>query len=656
MKNDTIREHRIEEIYVKGQSLKSKNSTSKVEVITTDEIKNMVVEQPLRLLEQLTGVNINAYGQGGVADEFSIRGFSSGGHGGDVAIEIDGVSLNESEGHSDGYADLNILIPLALKKISVYKGPSSALFGRFSRGGAVSLETRKGGNYSDVRLSGGSYNTFDAQYAMGKSFRIGKRENVLKTNFAAQWVTTNGFIKNSDILKGNVNGRIAYQISNKSEIALSVLGHKSDYHSPGYLTVDYYYANFDKRRNYPQEYYQNDGGGKTFVSEKLDFNHKVSDNVKLLLFGYAVQQDFSRIRKPRYFAEAQRGEFYKRNVYATGGSLNGNSHFADRDFNWITGFEFYNEDTHEERWNTSYRKKINQVRDRDYNINSFSAYAQGEWDVHQFFKPSVGIRFDTFAGRFNNDDPNVENFTKKFSGLSHFSPKLGFRSHLVQDFDFRVNVSNGFSLPDDDYSTLKYDKNARVRPVELWQYEAGFSYNNEKNFFFDITGYLVHSSREIYENLVTGELLNTGKTRRSGIEVGTKWSVINGLILRGNFTYTDSKILVGDDVGNKVGRVPQTVLHLGVNYISPVGLGTDIGFRNNSDYYTSNNNDYKDGGYKLVNFKIFYNFDKLFLNKGNVFIAVNNLFNEKYAAVVFGKSTISAAPERNVSVGVNYSF
>lgn len=33
------------------------------------------------------------------------------------------------------------------------------------------------------------------------------------------------------------------KLVDKSEIALSVLGHKSEYHSPGYLSADYYYAN-----------------------------------------------------------------------------------------------------------------------------------------------------------------------------------------------------------------------------------------------------------------------------------------------------------------------------------------------------------------------------------------------------------------------------
>lgn len=87
--NDSLKVKEIEEVLIKGQSLKSKNSSIQVGVIRNDQIKNLVVEQPLRLLEQIAGVNVNAYGQGGVADEFSIRGFSSGGHGGDVALPWD---------------------------------------------------------------------------------------------------------------------------------------------------------------------------------------------------------------------------------------------------------------------------------------------------------------------------------------------------------------------------------------------------------------------------------------------------------------------------------------------------------------------------------------------------------------------------------------
>lgn len=649
IKNDTIKERQIEEIYVKGQSLKSKNSTSKIEVVTTDEIKNMVVEQPLRLLERIPGINISALSQGGIADQFSLRGFTGAGHGGSAGVEIDGVILNEAAGH-DGYADFNILIPIGLKKITVYKGPSSALYGgRFAQAGTVSLETRKGDNYNDIRLSGGSYGTFDAQYAFGKTFKSGDREDVLKTNFAIQGFTTDGYIKNSGILKANVSGRMAYELTDKSEIAVSFLGHKSDWGAPGYIPKEQY---LDKKlRRYPHSTAENDGGRKTFLSERIDFNHKISDSVKLLVFGYAVQQDFVRYAKFTYTPTGQTERFYRRNAYALGASVNGNSQLSRRNLNWIVGTELYSDNTNARRWATTYRKRNNQTQDRNISIYSFSVYTQGELDLHRLFRPSIGLRFDVFGGYFKNHDPNKEPKQADIKDLSHFSPKLGFVSTLVDDLDFRANVSNGFSLPGDN---MKYG--TELKPIQLWQYETGFAYDNKKSLYLDITGFMMSSSREILERpLGSGDYVNAGKTRRMGIEAEARVNVTEKFLLRGAYTYTYTKIVEGDNQNKEISGLPKNQLNLGATYTSPVGLGVDLNFRSISNYYIDDANTMKDGAYQLVNFKLFYNFDKLFSNKGNVFVGINNLFNEYYTETIFD-DLYTASPTRNVSVGINYSF
>ncbi|MDO4762832.1 MAG: TonB-dependent receptor [Flavobacteriaceae bacterium] len=651
IKKDSVKH--IEEIYVRGQSLKTKNSTSKVNVITNDEIKNMVVEQPLRILEQVPGVNVIAYGQGGVADQFSMRGFAGGGHGGQAGVEIDGISLNEAEGHSDGYADLNILIPLNLKKVSVYKGPSSALHGRFGQGGTVSLETRKGGNYQDLRLSAGSYNTFDAQYAHGSMMKLGGIEDALKANFAIQFFTTDGYIKNSNILKGNFSGRIAHQFSPKSEIAVSFIGHKSEWNAPGYIPKDQYE---DKTmRNKPHFTAENDGGRKSFLSERIDFSHKITEDIKLLVFGYALQQDFTRYAKFRYEPTGQSGRFNTRDVFAFGGSLNGNTRLVEKNFDWIAGLEYYTEKTERERYNTSHRRRLNKTQERVFDVQTFSAYAQGEWQLDRFFKPSVGLRFDTFGGNYKNSDPGQTPINGQIKSLSHFSPKLGFRSTLLNNFDFHANVSNGFSLPGDDYSELKFED--RAKPIELWQYEAGFSYNNNKNFSFDITGFILNSSREIIVDPNNpGELINAGKTHRAGIEADTRATISENLLLKGSFTYTHTKIVEGENKGKALTQLPKTMFNLGAVYTSPMGFGADVQFRRLSDYFTTGDNLNQGGGYNLVNLKVFYNFDKLFSTKGNVFFAVNNLLDEHYAETIFGTSLYSASPTRNFTIGVNYSF
>ena len=61
--------------------------------------------------------------------------------------------------------------------------------------------------------------------------------------------------------------------------------------------------------------------------------------------------------------------------------------------------------------------------------------------------------------------------------------------------------------------------------------------------------------------------------------------------------------------------------------------------------------------YHTVHFlKVFYNFDKLFSSKGNIFVGMNNLFNRHYAETIFGTNMYSASPTFNVTAGVNYSF
>src|SRR5690625_1873358 len=146
----------LEAITIKGENLKDKNRASTVNSISTDEIKKAYVSNPQDLLHEVPGVERINLGQGGTVSQIGIRGFETGGHGGDIAMEVDGVSFNETE-HSGGYVDMNIIIPLNLSKMDVYKGPSSPLFGLFARGGAFSFETRKGGDYQDLSLTTGSY-------------------------------------------------------------------------------------------------------------------------------------------------------------------------------------------------------------------------------------------------------------------------------------------------------------------------------------------------------------------------------------------------------------------------------------------------------------------------------------------------------------------
>jgi hypothetical protein len=82
----------------------------------------------------------------------------------DVALMIDGVPINQPvNGHSEGYADWNEMMPEAVSTIRVLKGPVSPWIGNFGMGGEVEVETislaqgtrwaLRSGSFGDARAS-----------------------------------------------------------------------------------------------------------------------------------------------------------------------------------------------------------------------------------------------------------------------------------------------------------------------------------------------------------------------------------------------------------------------------------------------------------------------------------------------------------------------
>ncbi|MEL6557734.1 MAG: TonB-dependent receptor [Bacteroidota bacterium] len=649
----------LKDVYVTGAVLQEENQTITVNEIDLLQIKTLHIEQPLRLIEQVPGVDLVAFRQGGVADQFSIRGFGGGGHEGQAGVQIDGISLNEAEGHSDGYADMNILIPINLRTLKVYKGPSSALFGRFAQGGTLALETRKGGNYHDVSFSAGSWNTFDTQFAMGQELGFKNSAKVLPVNLAFQLFQTDGYADNSDILRGNVNGRVAYNLSDRTDIALSLRGHSSSWNAPGYITEAQF--NDKNRRNQQDEFAENDGGEKQFYSQRLDINHNINDNMRLLVFGYAVQQEFTRFAKFGYSVGGQSERFNTRDVFAVGSSVNANSNIGSTSVNWTAGVELYNETTERMRWNTSNRVRSEQTQDREFGIQSLSAFGQADFEINRYFRPSIGLRYDVFNGSFDAQDPGSAVISDEIDGLSNFSPKLGIRSSITDHIDLRVNVSQGFSLPN---SALKYDENIDLDPIILWQYEAGAHYRLNDKLELDVVGFVLNSSNEIVENPPGSlEFFNAGKTRRTGVESQAIFRPVERLRIAGTFSYTSTEITEnpGDEslVGRELIGIPQTIGTLDISYTTRFGLGARYMFRDVGEYFTSSDNSFSYEGYTVSNISFFYQFDPLSANSSRIFFEVKNVFNEDYAEAVFvigGGNSFGPAPLRNFVLGVNYSF
>ena len=659
--NITLQETSLElnEIVIKGDGLNKRNRTETVTTVNLSTIKKLHLTSPLDVLNRVPGVEIGAYNQGGVADAFVLRGFSGGGHEGQAAIEVDGVSLNEGEGNHDGYADMNLIIPLNISKVDVYKGPSSALFGRFGIAGTLAFETRKGGDYQDLSLKAGSFETFDAQIALGRSFDVG--DKVLATNFAAQLYKTDSYKENSEFLKGNLNGRIAYKLTDNTDIALNLKGYSGKWDATGYIPSEQLY---DKdRRNEQALNAENDGGGKNFASERIDINHSFNDNLRLLVFGYAVQQNYQRFLKFFYEPGGQGENYTTRNLYGTGANLNGKNMLGAVEVNWIGGVEYFNESTDYRNWSTSNRVRSGLNQDRSFELKSFSAFGQVEFDISTYFRPTIGLRYDTYDGSLELRDPGSVNEEKPLKDLSHLSPKTGFRSTLFEGFDFKANVSNGFSLPS---GSIRYDSNSDVVPSEVWQYEAGVEYDYNNNLNINLTGFILNTSKEVNETAPgSGVFINSGETKRSGLELGVIAQPVKRLNFNGSIAYVKTEITKNGDKtleGKELNNVPRTIANVTLDYTLISGLGVRVNVRDVGKYATGLGNFFFYEGYTRADATLFYNFAGASADKGQIYVEFNNIFNENYATYGFDNGgpgdgqSFSASALRNFSIGVSYNF
>lgn len=659
----------LDAITIKGGNLNKQRSAATVNTISAEKIKKLHITKPDQILREVPGVEISDYNQGGTASTFSMRGFGSGGHGGDVAVTIDGVSLNESEGHADGYTDMNMLIPLNIAKVDVFKGPSSVLFGNFARGGALSFETRKGGEYQDIALKGGSYETFDAQAAIGTPLELDNGK-AIKSNFAVQLYRTKGFTENSENLRGNLNGRLAYDLSDNTDVALTLKGHASKWDASGFIPGNSDVDGgdqFHKGDRFKQaKNAENDGGKKSFVSERIDINHTINEDLRLLVYGYSVQQSFTRFQKFGIDEGGQSENANGRNVFSAGTSLNGDDAIGSIDVDWTAGVEYYNEFTDKKTWNTANRVRQENApnQKRRFRVQSISAFAQGEFNISKYFRPSIGLRYDVYDGSLNLRDPGSTPSDSDLNSEAHVSPKLGFTSTLFSGFDFRFSASNGFSLPQ---GVIRYDSDTDIDPSQIWQYEVGVNYDEIKWLTVDLAGYIMDTSSEINEITPgSGEFINSGKTQRRGIELKAEISPFSRFHFDGSFSYVDTEIKDNpnkDLEGKELNGIPSSTTNLNIDYTLKSGLGLRYKFRNVGEYATGADNAFYYGGYNKSDAEIFYDF-QLAKNDQNLrlYVQLNNMFDQKYATTVFdsfgpeGGQSYAPAPGRNFMVGLNFNL
>jgi len=139
------------------------DTASSVKDFTAKQVTERLYSQPQEALEIDPGLVIAQHSGSGKAAQYFLRGFALD-HGYDIGITFDGMNVNQpSHIHSNGYADVNWLMPELLGQFEVRKGPYFADEGVFSAVGAIHM------NYVDS-LRDGLFVASGGSFAWGRLF------------------------------------------------------------------------------------------------------------------------------------------------------------------------------------------------------------------------------------------------------------------------------------------------------------------------------------------------------------------------------------------------------------------------------------------------------------------------------------------------------
>ncbi len=650
---DTTLVAQVQSVVIKGQALPREAIATSRTVIDAERIRDAQVDQPEQLLRQVPGVDVRNYNLGGVVNVIAIRGFGGGAHGGDLGMMIDGIPLNEAMSHGDGYADLNVIVPLEIERLEVFRGPVSALYGNFNRGGLVAIESRRGGSYTQLDASLASFGTVDLQAVVGAKLGPGQ------FNGALQLWRSGDFRSDSQYRRGTGAARWTLPLSASTQLSLSTRLHDGEWDSASYLLKRDFEAG-NQRGKDPRVL--GDGGSKRFGTLRADLEHTLSPDLKLLAFTYGTQQDYTR-----YFSRplnastwSQREETYERGVAGAGFSLNSNQRVAGVALGWVAGAEAYRERTDYLFYEglTARQRPAAAVYDRTYRFDSTSAFGEITAILAPWFQPTLGLRYDRFDGGCDKRSETGGDPCAALNDLSHTSPKLGLRSNLMAGLDLRASRSIGFALPP---GVAKFTSGGSgLESTEYRQNELGLSFKSTA-VQVDVAQYDLKSVNEV-RTVSPGVFENFGTTRRRGTELALTVTPMDALELSLVAARTDTKVTLNANpalVGKSIPGVPKSSATVGLAWRPAQGFGAALGLRRQDDIAVDAANTLVAGGFTTLDVSLHYQVRPSQGLGWRAYAKLDNATDRVYASNLFvigGQQLVAPGAPRALRVGVQADF
>ena len=515
------------------------------------------------VLETVPGVIITQHSGEGKANQYFLRGFNLD-HGSDFAMTVAGTPVNmPTHAHSQGYSDINFLIPELVAGVQYSKGPYFADQGDFATAGAGNI------NYATVldkplmSLETGTYNFARALFAA--SPQVGKGHLLLagetSTN-SGPWTIPDSYRKWNGVLRYS-------QGDNTNGFSITAMGYRGKWNateaSPERAINEGLIDRFGSID--PTD------GGKTYrYSVGGEWQHS-SGNTLNKIQAYGLGYGLNLISNFTFFLDdpvhgAQVEQVDRRFVSGVRAFQKRQSRWGGHSVQNTVGVQFRNDDIGQiALYHTEERVRLDAKNDASALVSSLGGYAENEIEWAPWLRSTAGLRVDGSRYDVTNhlDDRNSGVAT---AGI--VSPKGGVTFGPWHSTELYVNAGTGVHSNSALGTTIKFDGNGNaadpVTPlVRAKGAELGVRTVAVPHLQSTVSLWTLRLGSELVYNGDIGATEPGPASKRYGVEFANYYSPKKWLIFDGDLSLSRARFVDLDPAGQFVPEAVNTVVSAGAS-------------------------------------------------------------------------------------------
>jgi iron complex outermembrane receptor protein len=556
---------------------------------------------------------------------------------------IDGVPSNSNDGMMP-YLDLAPL--LDIRTVELVRGTNDPRYGLHNIAGNANIVTKIGGNYGAARLGYGSFDTRDAQAALGID------RNGFSQNYAASYQKTDGYRAHSDADKSTFSGKWFYSPDNgASRYGLIVRHHEVRADEPGFLTAAQ--ARADWEQSMPHN--ATDRGtrrmdqvalqAETALNDRMFWTaqvyHNALDDHRYVTFSAEVRQ------QERTIEERHTGASTTLTWRPTG------------QLRVVGGLDTERQDNASQRWFTANEVRQSQTRDQQFDLNTAGGFVQAIYKPVPALTITPALRVDRLTGSYTNL------LNGRVYGINDYGlirqPKLSAVYQVDDAYAVYGNFGRTFQIGIGT-ATYKVNQTSDLSPSINDGWEAGVKFRPLPGVEGRLAVWQQYASNEARRKMndPANDAENIGETRRRGVDLQLNvrptarlgfW--LGAAVQRARIVKADATSIATQ--GNEIDHTPHLLYNAGADYDVSDALRLSASVNGQGSYYLDRTNTTgKFGAYAVANVSAAYRIG----NNVDVELQVRNLADRYYEYVWHDDTQSLHAPgsPRSVSLMVTSRF